>query len=296
MDKRGLSSSSRFWGAEGLSRGCSHILAGATLLHTWLGLEDCLPWWPTPAADIPVPVVGRRPHFLYIRASPHEFPHEMASDFPHRERTKRARWKVQDLVWSSLWRHTPTHTQTFWWSRRQSRFNKGRATQRHGSQEVSVVEGHFGWWLWDSNSHEEEKSLSHSLILVWNLLWPIETGGNDAVRVLRQATRFPFAAPTLLECSCHVSSLDSPPWGWENRKREGLVPDIPAEASDTRGSPASSTFSKDRLFLLSPTQMPNERAVNKYSCFKTLKLWNGLLCNHRKLIQYGKQQSVFCCF
>ena len=27
-----------------------------------------------------------------------ELPHEMASDFPHRERTKRARWKVQDLV------------------------------------------------------------------------------------------------------------------------------------------------------------------------------------------------------
>lgn len=160
MDKRGLSSSSRFWGAEGLSRGCSHILAGATLLHTWLGLEDCLPWCLTPTADTPVPVVGRRPHFLYMRASPHEFPHEMASDFPHRERTKRARWKVQDLVWSRLWRHTPTHTQTFWWSHRQSKFNKGRATQRHGSQEVRVVEGHFGWWLWDSNSHEEEKSLS----------------------------------------------------------------------------------------------------------------------------------------
>ena len=138
----------------------------------------------------------------------------------------------------------------------------------------------------------------HSLILVWpwNLLWPIETGGNDAVRILSQVTRFPFAAPTLLECCCHASILDSPPWGWENRKREGLVPDILAEASDTQVSPASGTYGKDRLFLLSPTQMPNQRAVDKYCCLKTLKLWNGLLCNHRQLIQYGKQESVFCCF
>lgn len=227
-----------------------------------------------------------------------EFPHEMASDFPHRERIKRARWKVQDLVWSSLWHHAPTHTQTSWGSHRQSRFNKRGATQRHGSPKRGWLKGILDDSFETATPMKKWSLFLHSLILVWpwNLLWPIETRGNNAVRVLSQATRFPFATPTLLECSCRVSSLDSPPWGWESRKREGLVPDIPAEASDTLVSPASSTYGKDRLFLLSPTQMPNQRAINKYCCFKTRKLWNGLLCNHRKLIQYGKQESVFCCF
>lgn len=237
------------------------------VVTVWLGLQSCTPdrGWRIGFHGGSLPQLTYLCRLLagglisYLCGPLHRlpgFPHEMASDFPHRERTKRARWKVQDLVWASLWRHTPTHTQTFCWSHRQSRFNKGGATQRHGSQEVRMVEGHLDD-AFETATPMKRWSLSlHSLILVWpwNLLWPIETGGNDAVRVLSQATRFPFAAPTLLECCCHESILDSPPWGWENRKREGLVPDILAEASDTRVSPASGTYGKDRLFLLSPTQ------------------------------------------
>ena len=49
MDKNGLTRSSRFWGAQGLSWGCSHVLAGAGGLasvvarsHSWHIGADCL--------------------------------------------------------------------------------------------------------------------------------------------------------------------------------------------------------------------------------------------------------------
>lgn len=93
-----------FWGPGGPSRGCRPMLAGAEVIwrcdwdggsasmvahsHCWHISASC-----SQEASFPLHV-GL---FGLLK-----FPHEMASDFPRWERSKKTRWKVQDLACSSL--------------------------------------------------------------------------------------------------------------------------------------------------------------------------------------------------
>lgn len=102
---RGLTKWFQVLGGWGFSWGCSHVLGGAAVVwrSDWGGkirfhrgsLPQLTYWCRLLAGGLISSSCGPLHRLL-------EFPHEIASDFPHRERSKRARWKVQGVVWSSL--------------------------------------------------------------------------------------------------------------------------------------------------------------------------------------------------